>query len=103
MILTFDMDQRNVRVPPLCDRDPLLGPLQRGILGEIEHDFPGVERTSSPSHYSVAPRLTVYKLAQSTVALIAAEDEHVRRASGGTVERLVAQEIDVREVPREAA
>jgi hypothetical protein len=98
VVLAVDGDQRNVRVFPVGNRYAFLRALTLRIASEIENDLARVEWTRRPSDRAVAPGL-VEELTQSTVALVAAENENVRSASGRAVKSLRAEEIEMRQIP----
>jgi hypothetical protein len=61
-----------------------------------------VLRGRGPSHRAVGSRL-VEEVPQSAVALVAAEDENVGRASSRPVKGFLAKEVEVGEIPGETA
>ena len=73
-----------------------------GIDREIENDLSRVEWTRRPSYGPVRSRL-VEELPQSAIALVTAEDKDVRCAPRRPIKRLVAEQIEMSEVPGEAA
>src|SRR5207244_3088322 len=102
VVLAVDRYQRNVGVLPVGDRDTLLGALALGIDGEVENDLSRVERTRRPSHTPVRSRL-VEELPQPAIGLVPAENKNVGRAPRRPIKRLVAEQIEMSEVPGEAA
>src|SRR6185295_3471039 len=102
VVFSVDRNQRDVHVLPVGDRYSFLRAFALRIAREIENDLAGVERTGRPPDCAVRARL-VEQLPQAAVTLIAGEDERVGRSSGRSVEGLVAEQVEMGQIPGVAA
>src|SRR3990170_4576621 len=100
MIPSGDRNERHLDVFPRRDVDPFRRSISAGLLREVEDDLPRIERTSSPAYSTIGPRL-VRELPKSRERRAPAEDERVWRALRRAVEGIGAEQVLVREIPRE--